>query len=192
LKVCTRCHQPKSLLEFSKGSRKDGLQSRCKLCFSEIMKIYREENIKAVKERGALDYAKNRDAYISRSKKRYAENTEKIKKATASYQKANPEKRAAWNSSYSRANKDKVCALTAARNARKLLATPLWVNHCAIRDVYSEAERLTTRTGIAHQVDHIVPLRSPLVCGLHWEGNLQIISAVENRKKSNRYWPDMP
>ena len=41
-------------------------------------------------------------------------------------------------------------------------------------------------------VDHIVPLNSPIVCGLHNEFNLQIIPPATNYHKSNNYWPDMP
>lgn len=47
-------------------------------------------------------------------------------------------------------------------------------------------------TGIKHDVDHVVPLRSKLVCGLHNEFNLAVIPASENRSKGNRYWPGMP
>ena len=41
-------------------------------------------------------------------------------------------------------------------------------------------------------VDHIVPLQSPLVCGLHVHDNLRVILAVDNASKANRHWPDMP
>lgn len=50
---------------------------------------------------------------------------------------------------------------------------------------------MTAETGIQHQVDHIVPLRHPLVCGLHCEANLQVIPALDNQRKSNRIWPNM-
>ena len=42
------------------------------------------------------------------------------------------------------------------------------------------------------EVDHIVPINHPLVCGLHTEDNLQIVTANYNHFKSNYFWPDMP
>ena len=41
-------------------------------------------------------------------------------------------------------------------------------------------------------VDHIVPLQSALVCGLHCEANLEIIPGAANEAKKNYWWPDMP
>jgi 5-methylcytosine-specific restriction endonuclease McrA len=77
--------------------------------------------------------------------------------------------------------------MTARRRARKLKATPAWANSKKINAMYRAAHEME-----GYEVDHIVPLNSPLVCGLHWEGNLQILLAPRNRVKSNRYWPDMP
>lgn len=88
-------------------------------------------------------------------------------------------------------------ALASLRRARKLQATPKWANKDKIRTFYDQAVELTKQTGMLHVVDHIVPLRGHIgrklhVCGLHVEGNLQILDWIGNQKKSNVCWPDMP
>lgn len=59
------------------------------------------------------------------------------------------------------------------------------------RSVYREAHR---RRQMGHDVnvDHVVPLSSPLVCGLHVPWNLEIIPRLANAKKSNKWWPGAP
>jgi hypothetical protein len=55
-----------------------------------------------------------------------------------------------------------------------------------IRKVYAFSARLTAETGIRHEVDHVIPLQGETVCGLHWEGNLQVLPKIDNIRKSNR------
>lgn len=59
--------------------------------------------------------------------------------------------------------------------------TPKWANREKILEIYKEAyeQRL--------EVDHIIPLNNDLVCGLHVEGNLQIITSEENLRKGNSF-----
>lgn len=78
------------------------------------------------------------------------------------------------------------------RNARKLQATPAWGSSGAIKAFYLKAADITKATGMKHHVDHIVPLQSRHVCGLHVEFNLEVKPWVENVSKSNRWWPDCP
>jgi hypothetical protein len=65
-------------------------------------------------------------------------------------------------------------------------ATPIWADLHAIGEAYLEAAYM----GL--DVDHIIPLRNKLVCGLHTWDNLQLLDPIKNNQKGNRHWPNMP
>ena len=104
----------------------------------------------------------------------------------------NRERYNAYATKWAANNAHSVNANSRLRKATKRMATPKWADTHSIGEFYYTADRLGMHTGDFYQVDHIVPLRSKIVCGLHVPANLRVITRVENMQKSNRYWPDMP
>lgn len=79
-----------------------------------------------------------------------------------------------------------------ARLTKVRQSTPGWASLKKIEAIYQRAVHESDINGIKMHVDHIVPIVSKYVCGLHVECNLRVITASENIAKSNRHWPDMP
>jgi 5-methylcytosine-specific restriction endonuclease McrA len=87
------------------------------------------------------------------------------------------------------ANKTQVLADNKVRRRKHRDATPPWLTRkqkSEIRQLYQIAITMTQTTGEQYVVDHIVPLRSEEVCGLHVPWNLRVITQEENLKKSNK------
>jgi hypothetical protein len=85
------------------------------------------------------------------------------------------------------ANFERYTEKTARRRRHLDKATPQWANLDAIRQIYKESSRISQETGIRHHVDHIIPIKGKNVCGLHVESNLQIIPALDNHEKFNKF-----
>ena len=95
------------------------------------------------------------------------------------------EYRNAWKAN----NKTQVLADNKVRRRKHREATPPWLTRkqkSEIRQLYQIAITMTQTTGEQYVVDHIVPLRSHEVCGLHVPWNLRVITQEENLKKSNK------
>lgn len=108
------------------------------------------------------------------------------------WREGNKDRLTALVADWARRNPQKRAASQARRRAAKFLATPAWANDFFIAEAYDLARRRTEMLGFPWHVDHIVPLQSRLVCGLHVEHNLRVIPAQTNQIKGSRTWPGMP
>lgn len=201
-KSCSVCKQVKPLDEYHKQKiGRFGRTSACRVCTSR---------------RAAHGYQVHRIKRLARNKAYRDGNKERLKGMYRGYRqvhrerererlrrwvKQNPDKVAAYNlrveqrtgkativrlQEWIKKNPHRVRANIARRRASKVQATPGWADSRKIAAIY----KLAGEKGMV--VDHIVPLRSRLVCGLHVEHNLQLLTSRENAIKGNRFWPDMP
>jgi hypothetical protein len=175
---------------------------------AEILRQWRKKNPDKVRAQRVRSYAKNRGkrlAYQSavyrkthpnagyRDAPDWPEKKRKRRKASkTAWRLANPEKNKQYMKNYKKRYPARVCADTVMRKAAKRKAVPAWANKFFIEEAYALAKLRTKMLGFKWHVDHIVPMCSPIVCGLHTHDNLQVIPAIENLRKHNRVWPDMP
>ena len=125
----------------------------------------------ASKAAGQRYYERNKFAVIARAQAR----TDAEKKA--------------WKKKHKDSNPDYYKTLTSLRKRRHRNATPSWLTHnqkTEIRQLYQIAITMSKTTGERYVVDHIIPLISHEVCGLHVPWNLRVITQDENLKKSNK------
>ena len=185
-------------------------QNICKKCDSarsiEYQRTHREatririntwlaahpERAKELAKKGTATYTAKYPERIKAAKIKYraSEQGKAKEKATSTrYSIENKLKIAARRSELGKIAKNKIAinANTARYQATKKNAVPAWGNKFYITEAYDLAIRRTGLFGFEWNVDHIVPLRSKTVCGLHWEGNMQVIPRTMNVRKGNRY-----
>ena len=126
------------------------------------------------KIRSAAYYAKRRVAKLAQNKAWRDANPDKCKELARRWKERNSEYYRARSAEYG-----------ADRFNLMKKATPKWVNKFFMREIYHLAQLRTKYLGVPHHVDHIIPLQSPVVCGLHVESNLRVIPARDNIRKGN-------
>lgn len=152
---------------------------------------WRNKNRHKVNAQQRTRRLENHERTIEHSRKSYAKNKERSKAAARNWQARNPQRVKENHSAWRGKNLHIKAAHQTARKARKLRATPKWSNDFFISEAYHLAALRTKYLGFPWHVDHIVPLKSKLVCGLHSHTNIQVIPAIQNIRKHNRYWPGM-
>lgn len=127
--------------------------------------------------------------FANTGKQRRSANRERIALADKKWRSNNKPYVQRIVSEWRRANRDKLAKNASFYRASKIKATPPWADHHKIQLVYTEAQNKSAETGVLHAVDHIVPLNGKLVCGLHVDYNLQVITHIDNCSKSNKHQP---
>lgn len=129
----------------------------------------------------------NPDYLLGKGRRYYEENREAVNAQKRDYWAKNKDKMKAARKKWSTENAHVIRHLNATRKSHIKRATPQWADMNEIKAVYAEAERLTALTGVQHHVDHIVPLKGEMVCGLHVHWNLRPLPWRENVSKKNKF-----
>ena len=170
LKVCTLCKLAKAPDGFYKHKGMlDGRLKQCKVCRNAYVSAWA---------------ARNPDRKKAIARQHAAANYDSVRRAKA------------WAKWYASEKAADGHVKMANRNAQRRLtckrATPIWYESFFVEEAYRLAKLRTKMTGVEWQVDHIVPLTSDLVSGLHVIDNLQVITKTANLSKKNYHWPQMP
>lgn len=159
-------------------------------------KVWHENNPDAVKESGRKSAAKRRASNpmlsVESNRKNRALHIEERRAYDRKRYLADKDSRNLYVRNWRLVNKGVLNHYSKRRKAATIQAVPSWIDSDAVREFYRTAKQMSEKTGESWHVDHIVPLRSRLVCGLHVQQNLRVIHWRENLSKSNRHWPDMP
>ena len=131
----------------------------------ERQKVYRGNNPGKRKDEARSRRENHRDKLSAEDAKYYAANSSCIKDRMGVYHKNNPHVAA---------------AASAKRRALVITEGLSPEDRQAISAIYKLCRLVSASTGIAHEVDHIIPLSKG---GRHEPNNLQIITAALNRKK---------
>lgn len=168
------------------------VDGHCVECMKICTRNYYFNNKEKFPAYGRKHDENNREKRKEKSRTWISKNREHMRRTVKEWRKQNPEKTKEQHKRFYLRHPEAYAAINAEREAMKRKAMPKWANHFFMREAYALAKLRTKTLGFKWSVDHIVPIKSKLVCGLHTDANLRVIPLIENSKKKNYYWPDMP
>lgn len=173
----------------------------CVECNALYKKRYYQENRDKALSDASIYYLNNREYFLQYKKQHYLDNFEIYAAKGREYRASNKEKAAEYNKEYRKTNyellrykqkqyinnnRGAVNEYHSRRRKQVKQAIVPWTDFVKIAELYEDATLLKI-TGVSWHVDHIIPLKHPLVCGLHVLDNLQLLPAIENIRKNNKF-----
>lgn len=188
MKQCRKCGVEKVLDEFYRDKKSsDGKHSYCKECERARRRKYHYDNHEKSTAASQGWKARNKQHTLAKTQEWRAKNIDHIREQQKEYRANNREKVNETYRNWYRRNPKKKAARDKRRYFALSRATPDWVSDSDLAPFYLEAAMMTEKTGIPHEVDHIIPLQNPAVCGLNVPWNLQVLTRSENARKSNSF-----
>ena len=201
MKKCTSCNIEKDLSEFAPQKLgKYGVTSKCRPCRAAQVSEWAKNNREKCAEKLRRWRAKNKQRSRDCNRAYYKANRQKRIRSVIEWQKRNPESKLVCNSVYRARNQEKlkewrrrnrgaVAEMSRERESTKSMATPKWLSKehkLCMKSFYELSNRVGLCIGVKHNVDHVMPLKSSILCGLHVPWNLQVLPARINAKKKNK------
>jgi len=124
--------------------------------------------------------SKHRGVYRARSLKWQKDNRKDCNLYASKWRWNNREKYKKKYNEWTDSNKGLRREGVARRRAKKLRATPNWVDLEKIKEIYKNCPD-------GYQVDHIIPLQGKNVSGLHVPENLQYLTPYDNQSKGHKF-----
>lgn len=118
-----------------------------------------------------------------------AQNKERVAEYKRAWQERNPNKSKVAIANWKSRNKAKIAARTRYDQIKLTGAVPPWygeIDELVAVEAHDLAWLRRKTTGISWSVDHMIPLKSKVACGLHCADNLQVIPLAMNVKKHTK------
>lgn len=146
-----------------------------------------EKKKEEIKERNRIWQKTHRAQLNAKQRENYRKDGESIRLSNREWRNRNIDKAKAIEKQSRIKHRDAYNERNRRRQAAQLLRVPPWSDRKKCREIYAECARITAETGVLHHVDHVIPLQGKKVSGLHVHENLQILTAIDNVKKANKF-----
>jgi hypothetical protein len=190
MKTCNICGENKPQEAFPSNG-KHYYKGYCKVCESAINRAKYADPVwrAARREKHLVWLQTNKERHIATCKKWKSDNAESMHAQALKHRRENVESIRLYAKEYAAQNKDKRVTWQMAREKAIKERTPIWTTELDLwlMEEAKELARLRTKVmGVKWVTDHIIPLQSPIVSGLHVPKNIRVVRDVENCRKHTK------